>query len=917
VTRRRNLVIAAVVVAAAALYWFVIRDRGGDDEAATPDETGDTKKRGAVSVSLPEDPRAPGLDVLVDRDREGDLRLEGQVIDDLEDPVAGAVVSISSNPERSSVTGEDGTFAFDRLVGRPYTLVARTDTTAAGPVTTVLTATSEPVILRTRAANTVEVRVVRADDRRPLAGAAVELRGLFTQSATTGDDGVARLSGVPPGRYQVAARADGYAPDFDRMFVMTSGASHRAELVLRPGVAVSGRVVDPSGAPVSGARVIYRSVSDRQMRAHPRFDAQVSGDDGGFRFPALPAGTFRFSADHDTLAPGYSEPITLEGSETSGVVVQLGEGAVLAGRVVDAKGSPAASAAVRVMIASNSNGERRFRRPRQTFSDDQGRFEMKALPRGEVRVVALHETATSAAQTADLGGGDRRDVELVLDLDGVIAGVVVDTDGEPVDGAQVRLVPDFRRGRGGRGDRSDIRLRGLSTTITDPGGNFELTGLDEQTYRIQAAPPGVMLRFGGRRGRDAQQVKAGQRDVRVVLPALGAISGRVVYEDGDPATAFTVRAGRGWRGRPTPFASKDGGFRLGELEPQTYALAISGADFGDKRIEDVELAAGATVDLGAITVSRGRRISGTVVDGSGRGVEGVIVTAGSRVRGSGASSSRGGGRFGRGRPTRTAITGDSGEFSIGGVGPGELVVVAEHGTRGRSLPITAPASRESTTGLRLQLMPPGAIAGVVREGSRPIDGARVTAQSQTQPSAAFTVRAGPDGRYRFDVLAPDRYLVTAEVGGRRGGLGVSKATAVTSGDVAQVDLTIEAGDVALVITPVGEGVGVVVMHVVEGPLVASTYEQLVDALANRSGGAERSGRSVGGEPERVGDLVPGPHTACLVVFPASITGRQIFAYASRHPTAVPVVCKAVTVAPSPAEQHVAVEVVVPEAVASP
>src|SRR6185369_11269690 len=95
----------------------------------------------------PEDDRGGNRDgvmaVLSDDDPKGTLRLEGQVVDQDDKPVAGAIVTLSSNPPRTTKSEDDGGFAFETLVARPYTLTARADKGVAGPVTAKLTAKSD------------------------------------------------------------------------------------------------------------------------------------------------------------------------------------------------------------------------------------------------------------------------------------------------------------------------------------------------------------------------------------------------------------------------------------------------------------------------------------------------------------------------------------------------------------------------------------------------------------------------------------------------------------------------------------------------------------------------------------------------------------------------------------------------------
>jgi hypothetical protein len=96
-------------------------------------------------------------------------------------------VVVSTNPSRQTTTDADGSFGFDKLVGRPYTLVARAPTGVGGPVTAKLTATSDPVVLKLRPGGTVKVTTLdkagKAGADAPISGATVELRGLDAQTA--------------------------------------------------------------------------------------------------------------------------------------------------------------------------------------------------------------------------------------------------------------------------------------------------------------------------------------------------------------------------------------------------------------------------------------------------------------------------------------------------------------------------------------------------------------------------------------------------------------------------------------------------------------------------------------------------------------------------------------------------------------
>src|SRR5262249_50251167 len=71
----------------------------------------------------------------------------------------------------------------------------------------------------------------------------------------------------------------------------------------------------------------------------------------------------------------------------------------------------------------------------------------------------------------------------------------------------------------------------------------------------------------------------------------------------------------------------------------------------------------------------------------------------------------------------------------------------------------------------LPLLLPGALGGRVTSGGQPLANALVTAAPQTAALGTFSVRAGPDGAYRFDKLTPDSYVVSASLaGGFRGNM---------------------------------------------------------------------------------------------------------------------------------------------------
>ncbi|MEZ4365786.1 MAG: carboxypeptidase-like regulatory domain-containing protein [Kofleriaceae bacterium] len=909
--KRILLVVLLVALGGGGLWWWR-RPTASTPAAPTADGSGG----GGRSVpTAPVRTRADGnaaageLAIQIDDDPVGTLQLEGQVVDDAQQPVAGATVAISTNPPRTATTEGDGSFSFDRLVARPYALVARADGGIAGPVTAALTATSDPVILTLRPAAKAQVRVV-GDGGAAVAGATVELRGVDLQTGTTGDDGVVGFATVVPGRYDVVAWAPGYAKGYAGAGI--SGERNDLTVALVRGAPVSGRVVTDTGQPVAGATVSYGGVSEWRTQADPRRDGAITDARGDFRFEALGAGSMRFVARDATHAPGTSEIVTLDGrTPRDGVIVTMAAGARVRGTVVDASGAPVAGARVRLGVATRSIvGEA----PRQAYSDAQGRFELAGLPRKPLRAVAMHEAGASATVDVDAQAGDVDDVVLTIDVTGTIAGIVVDPAGEPLEGVQVSAGPAF--GRGAMPDMSQWRLRGFPEALTDGGGRFTLTGLAPGTYQVRAARSRI-----GRRGPrggpgDGVEASAGDRDVRLVLAPEGSVTGKVAFADGRVPDLMTVSVGF----TSEAVASPDGRFTLDGLAPGELEVTVRGPSFERRSVTATVVSAKVT-DVGTITVSRGRSLAGVVV-AAGAPVAGATVYAGRQIFGSGSSSQAGGGGGPpMARGTKDTTTDADGRFTLSGYGGGDLTIVAEHPEHGRSRALRLGSDDPSQGNLELALEPFGALRGTLRQNGAPAEGVIVTCQSVTSPGASYAVASGPDGGYRFDRLAPDTYKVSAMVGGNpmMGMKFYSQEVTVASGQEVVVELTVTPGQVALEARAQatdGE-VGLVSMWIASGVLAVASARELEQRLAAAGGGTSQWRVAMAGGAVTFDELVPGGYTVCAVPFPREIQGMAAMGYVELHGDELPAFCQQVTVAPAPATQQVAVTVVPPALIVDP
>jgi len=401
-TRKLVVGVLGLAVAAVALWW-VLRGRG-DHRAASP--AGPARSAslpapaptGAPAQPAPPGPppRAAALRWALDVDREGPLQLEGQVVGPDGRGVGGAEVTLGSVPPRTARSEDDGTFSFDKLVGRTYALSASHGQLLGGPVRYKLTAHSDPVVLRLAEAAAVTVTVTD-EAKQPIKDADVKVGELAGQTARTSEQGKARLAPVRPGWFRVEGAAAGYAPSSALAQVGTAGATAEVALMLRKGVAVSGRVLDDAGKPVAKARVTV----SRGLLGEDGGDANTATSDerGGFTLAALAAGSYTLTATDGEHAPAQSTPVTVSDRPITNVEIVMRAGGSIAGKVVDASHKPVAFATVRVASTGIAAWQSEAR---QATTDQQGMFELRGLGRSKLQARAESDAAASKVHDVDL-----------------------------------------------------------------------------------------------------------------------------------------------------------------------------------------------------------------------------------------------------------------------------------------------------------------------------------------------------------------------------------------------------------------------------------------------------------------------------------------------------------------------------------
>ena len=425
-----------------------------------------------------------------------------------------------------------------------------------------------------------------------------------------------------------------------------------------PHGSLHGRVVSSrDGAPVAGAELVFlREGSSTTARsdAQGRFAAQVSEPGRYVLSVATAEGFLPYAPEwgHSAIAFEARPRQRIEG-----VVVQLRPERQIEVQVVDGDEAPVAGASVRVLGASS--GERAMAPVREAYTTDaEGRA-----------TVTLWRWASIEARHPDHGLGRARargadTIQITLrparpeqTASESIAGRVVDTAGQPIEGA---LVTAFRRARG---------LHPSAQGATGADGAFELLGLDVGEHVLMARHP---MHPDARVG----PVQTGATDATLTMQSGLTIAGRVLDAEGQavPAVHVSARGGETALTRRTMGAvvsyDADGRFLVSGLSEGEYELVATSRGMPPS---DPVMATAGGPDV-TLTLERGAQILGLVRDDEGAPIAGARVSIETGL----------GRRSATADPIAPTVTDADGAFVLDGVGsePRSIRVTAD-GHHGR------------------------------------------------------------------------------------------------------------------------------------------------------------------------------------------------------------------------------------------
>jgi uncharacterized protein (DUF2249 family) len=378
--------------------------------------------------------------------------------------------------------------------------------------------------------------------------------------------------------------------------------------------------------------------------------------------------------------------------------------------------------------------------------------------RFERRVTARSPAAAPVAAPLDLG-------VVTLKRGFTLRGLVESDLGEPLPGVALTTFPTPMASQ-----TETFRAQ------SKEDGRFEMTGLREG--EVLVAP-----RLKGHYSENLT-LSAGDQDVRIVMPRVGSIAGRLVNERGEPVKGASVAlrgkgrlAGRGLGSRT--FQTSD--FVWDELPPVVAHLRITARGYRAKTLEDISIASGQTTEMGEIVLDQGRTLSGRVFDGKGA----PIAQAGVVARLTGTYDQVG------------EMSDAQGQFSIGGLLSGTTDVEASatgYAPLSTKVEITSDADPEP---LRLVLDKGGLVQGTVRTRRGQAVTAAVVTLSPKTVRPTWSRRATTDARGAFELKdLPGGPVVVSVLGAQGGGGGFANGPGGQFQPIMSLELDLRPGETA-------------------------------------------------------------------------------------------------------------------------
>ncbi len=531
------------------------------------------------------------------------------------------------------------------------------------------------------------------------------------------------------------------------------------------GPTISVRILFPADCPIDPSLRVLALPKKKVRRTGGRkyIDALVRGEELDFPWSSAPVGTNGYATL--PLPADIAEPALI----LDGEFLYLQKGEPVDGQTEIAL-SPRLGSSLHLTLTTpdGTQPEGTIRLMGGQFSNQNPSFSSRVSPVRQrlIRGLApdlnwmihpqLEQHFSHGKLGVKLNAGERREVQLDLEMGCIVEGTVVDDDGQPLEKISVELV-DMQPW---------ARMTGAIDAKTDEKGHYSLGRIGSGPHTIRATQDGRTTVTSDELDLIDGETRKG---VHLVLSLGESIAGTVYLPDGKPARGAFVSATH--RAKVEGFgpmqrkrnqqasktvADKQGYFKITGLESKKYAIRARKAGRGSLGVKANFHASAPAVEAGTaglrLDLEAPHLLKGRVVDGQNQPVTAFRIK-GKAVEDGGPAESQ-------------KFSGEDGTFQFEKLGTGRWRITAEakgyHQDESHTIQLPADG-----TPLIIVLQREGSIAGqVLSPSGSPLPGAVVHANNG-EGQRGFGRNRGPraeadeEGLYLLEKLDPGTYQVTA------------------------------------------------------------------------------------------------------------------------------------------------------------
>lgn len=433
--------------------------------------------------------------------------------------------------------------------------------------------------------------------------------------------------------------------------------SASVNIILKRGGSIAGKVTNSDGTPISQVRLQlnHRGFEGDRYSDQPK---AWTTSDGWYRFFHVAEGRVNIRASADGYVTQRRSLELAEEEHLSDVDFTLSRGHQISGMVIDDKGSALKDARVNARPQGSAKGSG------SATADATGYYAITNIGEGKFTVIASARKKTASGthsyrlrkRNVESGRGD---VDFVFPINGAISGNVLDSSTLlPVPNFVVNADATVDEGDGATG-RFAIRNR----SFLNDDREFLLTDLPDGSYRLEI----ISDAYAKKLVEHIFVFSPGTTQLgTIMLDPGGSIKARIVSS----ATNLPIGGVQGKldKGRKnTARSGNDGMIRFTSLVPDTYILTLRHSHYLTTNIRGIRVYKDKPTVLGDILMDPGGIVEGTVVDGDGKAIARVTVSARS------------------GDVTKKASTDTGGHYIIDGIPAGYATLTAEKTISGQKV----------------------------------------------------------------------------------------------------------------------------------------------------------------------------------------------------------------------------------------